>query len=74
MKKLPKVCFEHYDGGKEGAMKRRKELRDEDPKRKEAKRLQAQKERAHDLKLKKEKLAELRAMKEGEFFVCSRRQ
>lgn len=37
VKELPKICFEMYDGGKVGAMKRRRMLIEADPKRKEAK-------------------------------------
>ena len=38
-KTLPKICFEIYDGGKQVAMKRRRMLRDNDPKRQERKRV-----------------------------------
>jgi hypothetical protein len=38
-KNLPTICFEMYEGGKEGAMKRRRMLRNEDPKRQERRRL-----------------------------------
>jgi poly(A) polymerase len=38
-KKLPKICFDIYDGGKDAAMKRRRMLRNVDPKRQERRRL-----------------------------------
>lgn len=38
VKDLPLICFEMYEGGKVGAMKRRRRLRDADPRRQEAKR------------------------------------
>jgi poly(A) polymerase len=37
--KLPKICFEIYEGGKDAAMNRRRMLRDTDPKRQERRRL-----------------------------------
>ena len=51
-KNLPAVCFEMYDGGKEGAMKHRRMLRNEDPKRQERRRLQ----RLAELKAKMAKI------------------
>ena len=38
-KTLPTICFEMYEGGKVGAMKWRRQLRDEDPKRQERRRV-----------------------------------
>jgi poly(A) polymerase len=38
-KKLPKICFEIYEGGKDAAMNRRRMLRNADPKRQERRRL-----------------------------------
>jgi hypothetical protein len=50
--KLPKVCFEIYEGGKDAAMNRRRMLRDTDPKRQERRRL-------HKLEELKAKMAEI---------------
>lgn len=57
VKNLPKICFEIYEGGKDAAMKRRRMLRDADPKRQERKRLK----RLADLK---SKMAEIQKRKE----------
>ena len=56
-KNLPKICFEIYEGGKEAAMKRRRMLRDADPKRQEKKRLK----KLEDLKAK---MAEIQKRKQ----------
>jgi len=66
VKKLPKICFEMYEGGKEGAMKRRIQLRNEDPKRIEAKRKAALMEKKMEMERKRQKLEELRAKKAAE--------
>ena len=39
VKDLPRICFDMYSGGKDAMMKRRRRLRDADPRRQEAKRL-----------------------------------
>lgn len=57
VKSLPKICFEIYEGGKDAAMKRRRTLRDADPKRQERRRLK----RLNDLK---NKMAEMQKRKE----------
>jgi hypothetical protein len=56
-KHLPRVCFEIYEGGKEAAMRRRRRLRDADPKRQERKRIK----RLNELKAK---MAEIQKKKE----------
>eukprot|EP00980_Cylindrotheca_fusiformis_P001687 scaffold381_cov138-Cylindrotheca_fusiformis.AAC.23 len=61
VKSLPKICFEIYDGGKEAAMKRRRMLRDADPKRQErrrVKRLNELKNKMAEMKKRQERMAE----------------
>ena len=55
-KHLPLICFEIYDGGKQAAMKRRRMLRDLDPKRQERR-------RANKLAELKAKMAEIQKRK-----------
>eukprot|EP00526_Cylindrotheca_closterium_P008523 CAMPEP_0113630440 /NCGR_PEP_ID=MMETSP0017_2-20120614/15814_1 /TAXON_ID=2856 /ORGANISM="Cylindrotheca closterium" /LENGTH=828 /DNA_ID=CAMNT_0000540901 /DNA_START=12 /DNA_END=2498 /DNA_ORIENTATION=+ /assembly_acc=CAM_ASM_000147 len=62
VKNLPKVCFEIYEGGKDGAMKRRRTLRDVDPKRQERRRLR----RLNELKTKMAEIQRQKEEKEGE--------
>jgi poly(A) polymerase len=57
VKNLPKICFDIYEGGKEAAMRRRRMLRDADPKRQERRRLK----RLNELK---SKMAEIQRRKE----------
>mmetsp|Transcript_57478 Transcript_57478/g.171484 ORF Transcript_57478/g.171484 Transcript_57478/m.171484 type:complete len:875 (-) Transcript_57478:148-2772(-) len=60
VKSLPLGCFEMYEGGKVGAMKRRRQLRDADPRRQEAKRvarLAQLKARMAEMQRKKEEMA-----------------
>ena len=60
VKELPKVCFEGiYEGGKDEAMKKRRQMRDADPHRQEKKRLA----RLEELKAK---MAEIQRRKEEE--------
>eukprot|EP00539_Tryblionella_compressa_P007285 CAMPEP_0178773582 /NCGR_PEP_ID=MMETSP0744-20121128/23176_1 /TAXON_ID=913974 /ORGANISM="Nitzschia punctata, Strain CCMP561" /LENGTH=497 /DNA_ID=CAMNT_0020430383 /DNA_START=37 /DNA_END=1530 /DNA_ORIENTATION=+ len=56
-KNLPAICFEMYEGGKQGAMKRRRMLRNEDPKRQERRRLR----RLAELRAKMEKIQKRKA-------------
>jgi hypothetical protein len=61
-KHLPKICFEIYEGGKFAAMKRRRALRDADPKRQERKRIK----KINELKAKMaEKLQKKREVEEA---------
>ncbi|KAL3944710.1 MAG: hypothetical protein SGBAC_001225 [Bacillariaceae sp.] len=62
VKNLPKVCFEIYEGGKDAAMKRRRRLRDVDPKRQERRRLR----RLNELKTKMAEIQRQKEEKEGE--------
>ena len=62
VKNLPKICFEIYEGGKEAAMKRRRMLRDADPKRQERKRLK----KLNELKAKMAEIQKRKEQKEAE--------
>mmetsp|Transcript_97186 Transcript_97186/g.270459 ORF Transcript_97186/g.270459 Transcript_97186/m.270459 type:complete len:355 (+) Transcript_97186:3-1067(+) len=75
-KNLPKICFEIYgeDNGKESAMKRRRMLRDADPKRQERKRLrklEALKAKMLEIQKRKDKT---KAAQEGEEEVERKRK
>ena len=58
LKKLPKACFTSYEGGKEEGMRKRVEIRGEDPKRLKRKREVELKERKEKLGRMKRKLEE----------------
>ena len=62
VKNLPKICFEIYDGGKEAAMKRRRVLRNADPKRQEHKRIK----KLNELKAKMAEIQNRKGKKEEE--------
>jgi poly(A) polymerase len=62
VKNLPKICFEIYEGGKEAAMKRRRKMRDADPKLQERRRLK----RLAELKIKMAEMQKRKEQKEGE--------
>ena len=64
-KHLPLICFEIYDGGKPGAMKRRRMLRNIDPKRQERR-------RANKLAELKAKMAEIQKRKAAAAGVVSK--
>jgi hypothetical protein len=59
VKELPRFCFESYKGGKEEAMKKRRQIRNDDPERQEKRRLA----RLEELKAK---MAEIQRKKEEE--------
>jgi hypothetical protein len=59
VKELPKFCFESYKGGKEEAMKKRRQMRNDDPERQEKRRLA----RLEELKAK---MAEIQRKKDEE--------
>lgn len=59
VKELPKFCFDTYKGGKEEAMKKRRQMRNDDPERQEKRRLA----RLDELKAK---MAEIQRKKEEE--------
>jgi len=61
-KHLPIICFEIYDGGKQAAMKRRRMLRNMDPKRQERRRVN----RLAELKAKMAKIQKRKAAEAGE--------
>ena len=69
-KTLPAICFEMYDGGKIGAMKRRRMLRNEDPKRQQRRRVrrlaELQAKKAKIMKKKEGKAAEDKAAEQAE--------
>jgi len=62
VKNLPTVCFDIYELGKDGAMKRRRMLRDVDPKRQERRRLR----RLNELKTKMAEMQRQKEQREGE--------
>mmetsp|Transcript_20301 Transcript_20301/g.29897 ORF Transcript_20301/g.29897 Transcript_20301/m.29897 type:complete len:836 (+) Transcript_20301:53-2560(+) len=66
VKELPLICFEIYDGGKFEAMKKRRKIRDADPRRQQAKknaRLEELNARLEEMKRKKQDAIEAKEKK-----------